>query len=114
MTIEELLESPQSKEVLEWLQAGQPDSRTLGELPTTEASISLAYELYSLGAVQIIAAKIKTYDSGEENTGKLILWLPENRVARAKLFAWNSEHANEFGFDPDEDVGQKYLLLMLD
>src|SRR5262245_10114578 len=103
MTIEELLESPRSKEVLSWLQEGSPDSRTLGELSTTEASLSLAKELYSLGAVQITAVEIDTYDSGQENTGKLITSLPEDPTARAKLFAWNGKHAREMGFEPDED-----------
>lgn len=114
MTIDELMESPQSKEVLVWLQGGAPGTRTLGEQSTTEASVSFAQELYSLGAVRITAVEIDTYDSGEENTGKLVVTLPSDLVARAKLFAWNTEHAREMGFSPDEDVGQKHLLLMLD
>ena len=114
MTNEELLESPKSKEALAWLQGGLPDSRTLGELPTTKASLSLAKELYALGAVQVIAVEIVTYDSGEENTGKLIILLPGDRVARVKIFSWNAKHARKMGFDPDVDAGQKHLLVMLD
>jgi hypothetical protein len=114
MTIERLIESPESKEALQWLQGGAPGSRTLGELNTTEASLSLTKELYSLGAVQVIVVEVDTYDSGEENTGKLVISLPEDQIVRARLFAWNAEHAREMGFDPDKDVGQKHLLLMLD
>src|SRR6267142_3803260 len=113
MTIEELLESPKTKEVLEWLE-GDPDQRTLGELPTTEASLSLANELYKLGADRVTAVEITTYDSGEENTGKLIISLSGDQIARAKIFAWNAKHARKMGFDPDVDAGQKHLLVMLD
>ena len=67
-----------------------------------------------MGAVQIIAVEIVTYDSGEENTGKLIISLSGDRIARAKIFAWNAKHARKMGFDPDVDAGQKHLLVMLD
>jgi hypothetical protein len=114
MTIEKLLECSESKEALVWLQEGPPDSRTIGELPTTEASLSVVRELYSLGARRVTAVEIDTYDSREENTGKLVISLPENESMRSGLFAWNAKHAYEMGFDPDEDMGQKHLLIMLD
>jgi hypothetical protein len=114
MTIDELLESPRSKEALAWLRNGVPDRRMLGELSTTEESISLVEELYSLGAVCVTAVEIDVYDSGEENTGKLVVTLPTDQAVRERIFAWNADHAREKGFDPDEDVGQNHILLLLD
>src|SRR5262249_132778 len=114
MMIKDLLKSPKSKEVLAWLQGGAPDARTLGELPTTEPPLALANELYSFGATQATAVEIDPYISDRENTGRLVISLPESQIARAKLFAWNAEHARELGFDPDEDTGQRHLLVMLD
>lgn len=114
MKIEELLNSGQSKEVLSWLQGGKPGSRTLGELPTTTASIAMAQELYELGAVRVTAASIVTYDTGDENTGKLIVSLPKDSRVRAQLFAWCAEQAHELGFEPENDVGQEHVFLMLD
>lgn len=91
-----------------------PGSRTLGELPSTAASCELVRQLYSLGAVRVTAVEIDIYDSGEENTGKLIVNLPRDKIARSELFAWCGEWAHELGFDPEEDVGQDHLLVMLD
>jgi hypothetical protein len=114
MAIEELLKSPRSKEALEWLRGGLPGSRTLGELPDTGESISLVTELYALGATKVTAVEIDIYDTGEENTGKIIISLPKEKAKRANLFEWSSERAEEMGFDPDRDVGQKHIFVMLD
>ena len=55
MMIDELLSADSSKEALAWLQSGKPDSRMLGELPTTVASIEIVRELYALGAARVTA-----------------------------------------------------------
>jgi hypothetical protein len=86
MMIEELLNDPESKEVLAWLQSGPPDSRTLGELPTTAASVALAREVYALGAERVTAVRIDTYPDGEQNTGKLVITLPNDSPARKRIF----------------------------
>ncbi len=114
MKIEELLNSPQSKEALAWLEGGNPESRSLGELPSTTASIQLVREIYALGATRVTATNIKTYDTGEENTGKLIVSLPREASARARVFAWCAEQAEQLGFEPDRDVGQEHVFVMLD
>lgn len=114
MKIEELLNSGQSKEALAWLQGGKPESRTLGELPTTAASIAMVEKLYALGAARVTAANIATYDTGEENTGKLIVSLPKESSARARVFEWCAEQAEQLGFEPERDVGQEHVFVMLD
>jgi len=114
MKIEELLNSGESKEALAWLQGGKPESRSLGELPSTTASITLVQEVYALGATRVTAANIDTYDTGEENTGKLIVSLPKESSARERVFAWCAERAEQLGFEPERDVGQEHIFVMLD
>lgn len=110
---EKLLAEPGSREVLEWLRE-HSSTRTLGELPTREASIEYAKEIYSLGANKVTAVKIDRYPDGEENTGRLVVTLPSDLEARARIFEWHDEQADALGFDPETDVGQMHLLLMLD
>lgn len=110
---EQLVAAPGSREVLEWLQEG-PATRTLGELATREASIELVKEVYDLGASKVMAVKIDRYPDGQENTGKLVICLPKEKVARKKLFAWAAEKAEKQGYDPEPDAGQKHLFVMLD
>ncbi|MBE7500045.1 MAG: hypothetical protein HS113_06980 [Verrucomicrobiales bacterium] len=114
MRIEELLSADSSKEALAWLQSGKLDSRMLGELPTTAASIEIVQELYALGAARVTAVNIATYDTGEENTGKLIVSLPKESSARARVFEWCAEQAEQLGFEPERDVGQEHVFVMLD
>jgi hypothetical protein len=114
MKIEDLLNSDGSKEALRWLQNGRPDSRMLGELPTTVASIALVQELYALGATRVTASNIQTYDTGEENTGRLIVSLPKEPNARERVFEWCAEWAEQLGFEPERDVGQEHIFVMLD
>lgn len=86
----------------------------MGELPTTEASLAMANELYARGATRVTAVKIDRYETGEENTGKLIVSLPKEPSARERLFAWCAECAEERGLEADRDTGQDHLLVMLD
>lgn len=112
--IEDLIDPSRSKEALAWLLGGKPDSRSLGELPTTDASIHMVKELYSIGATTVTAVNIDNYDSGEENTGKLLVSLPEDSAARAKVLDWCAEWAEQLGFEPECDVGQERVFVMLD
>ena len=66
--------------------------------------------MYALGgATRVTAAKIDTYDTGEENTGKLVVSLPTDPALREKIFAWCAEWADRQGFDPERDTGQEQV-----
>lgn len=112
--IEDLLGEPESREVVEWLQSGPPDTRTLGEIPTTAASLELAREIYSRGAKKVTAVKIDSYPGGEQNTGKLVITLLDDPPARKRVFEWCATLAEKMGFDAEIDVGQTLLFVMLD
>ena len=112
--IDEMLSAPGTREVLEWLRSGQPGTRTLGELPSQEASISLAEEVYALGAMKVWAVEIKTDDPESEGTGKLIVSLPKAQSARARVLEWCAEWAERKGYESETDVGQDHVFVMLD
>jgi|ERR1700733_472468 hypothetical protein len=108
------LRDPNTKEVLGWLKGGSgEDFRSLGELATNEESIALAKEAYDAGAVEVFAVEIDEYPEGQ-NTGKLVLKLPDDPEARQRVCAWCGRIAQEQGFDPEKDTGQSYLFVMLD
>jgi hypothetical protein len=110
---EQLLAHPRAREVLEWLRDGSA-ARTLGELPTREASIDLAKGIYDLGASKVTAVRIDRYPDEEENAGTLVISLPKEKAVRERLFDWAAERAEELGYDPEPDAGQGHLLVMLD
>jgi hypothetical protein len=106
---EKLLAAPGTREVLEWLRESSA-TRTLGELPTPQASIEIAKEIYDLGASKATAVKIDGYPDWQENTGKLVISLPKEKAARKKLFGWAADRAEEQGYDPEPDVGPEASL----
>ncbi len=101
-------------EALSWLQGSPAGSfRNLGEMETNEESVAYVKRLYDAGAVEVIAVKIDEYDQ-DQNTGHLIVRLPEARYAREQVFALEREQAEAYGFDGSPDQGQTYIYLKLD
>jgi hypothetical protein len=113
--IAKLLKDRNKAEALAWLSGGAAGSfRNLGELETNEESVALVREVYALGAVQVLAMEIDSYDGADGNSGKLVIELPEDEAARGRVFAWCARQGEKLGFEGDEDFGQRYLFVMLD
>jgi hypothetical protein len=101
-------------DALEWLNAGEPGSlRNLGVMATTAESVAFVQRFYNLGAKRVLACNIREYPWGQ-NSGHLLVQLPMDKTARAKLFLADREHAKSLGFDGVDDSGQDYLFMMLD
>jgi hypothetical protein len=117
---ENLISAPNAKEAREWLQTGRGRGFalvTLGELDSTEDSLVLVEKAYAAGAVRVTAVEIDDYPDlmgGCQNTGKLVVTLPDAPSKRAKVLAWASEIAEEQGFDALTDTGERYVFVMLD
>ena len=112
--VQPLLDASDTKEALSWLRAGnERDFRSIGELETNEESISLIELIYRAGATEVFAVEIDEFPEGQ-NTGKLVVKLPDDTAARRRLFDWAGTIAEQQGFDPEVDSGQQYLFLMLD
>ena len=105
-----LLTEAEPQELREWLRI---KSHSLGELPNNEESIRIAEEIYAAGAVHAYGVEIDKYPEGE-NTGKLVIELPNDAPARSKVLEWAAKIAHEQGFDAYSDVGQQYIFVMLD
>jgi len=111
--VKELLSGPKA-EALEWLRSGSKASRrSLGEKQKTEDSIAFVQQLYDLGAEQVLAVGINEYHQGQ-NTSQLLVQLPDDDHARARLFAFERDLVEPRGFDGTADEGQEYLYLELD
>jgi hypothetical protein len=113
--IRERLEDPDSKkaEALSWLE-GSAGKNTLGELSSTGESILLVKEAYDAGAVEVLAIEIDEYESGQENTGKLILKLPSEAELRKRVFQWCADQAEAQGYEGEKDEGQTHIFVSLD
>jgi hypothetical protein len=103
-----------AREVLSWLEESRQPSRSLGEATDQDDSIRLAKELYDRGAVAVHAVEIQGEQDDDQNSGRLVVELPDDKRRRKKLFRLCGDLASETGFEPDPDVGQRFLLLMLD
>jgi hypothetical protein len=113
--IQQLLAGPNSAEAYSWLDECSDESlRTVGELESNEQSLDLIQEIYTAGAVKVIAVEIDKYPDGAENTGKLVILLPAETEARKRVLEWCSKISEEQGFAAHEDVGQKHVFVMLD
>jgi len=110
----QLLAGPAVREALAWLQETRQPSRSLGEATGQDESIRLVKKLYALGAVTVHAVEIDGAPSEDQNTGKVVIELPQEQGQRDKLMKYCGKLAHEQGFDPEPDVGQRYLFLMLD
>jgi hypothetical protein len=111
-----LLAHPTAIEARAWLTLDDGISRTLGESDLPSLSRALVERFYTAGAVRVTATEISRYEQESldgvdchENTGRLVVELPKNAQGRRKVFRLAAKIARGLGFDPTEDVGQRYL-----
>jgi hypothetical protein len=82
-------------------------------METNEESIAYVQRLYDAGALEVLAVKI--YDDGlDQNTGHLLVRLPNDPLARQQVFELEREQAEALGFVGAKDEGQEYIYLKLD
>jgi hypothetical protein len=117
----ELLADSERVELLAWLTEATAEERTLGELPSTPASLALAREMYTAGARKVWAAHLSRYvvpgldgDVQRVNSGKLVVLLPSDAATRRRFFRWEAKQARSLGLEPRKDEGQEYLFVPLD
>ena len=112
--IGKLLADPAKEDLFSWLKAGTKEApRTLGELRSPAASLKLAMRIYRAGPKKIWAVEIQKR-AGFQNTGRLVVVLPEPKAARAAVFNVVNALSAKQGFDPTPDWGQKHALITLD
>lgn len=112
--INNILTSKDLHEALDWLTETNVPERSLGECKYNEESIAIIQSLYSVGAVKIWVFDIDGNPDEEQNSGRLIVELPDNPEKRAELLLKCVEIGDNKCFDPEPDTGQRYTLVMLD
>ncbi len=113
--VQELLANPNKAEAHSWLDESSDESfRNIGVLESNEKSLDLIQEIYRAGAVEVIAVEIDKYPDGGENTGKLVIVMPEGPEERRRVLEWCSKISEEQGFATHEDFGQRHEFIMLD
>jgi hypothetical protein len=112
----------ENEEALAWLQAGTRDKlRTIsggegsaGKLTKKKHALAFVEKIYELGAVRVKAVKIDREYPEHESTDRLVVELPSDPEARARVFSFYNEHSQERGWDPDDDDGRHYLIFWWD
>lgn len=110
----DLLRGPYVREARSWLRESNTPSRTLGESMRQSDALALVEKLYKAGAVSVHAVAIHGRPDENQNSGRLVVELPGMYPVRTSVMEVCAGIAEEAGFDPDPDVGQRYILLLLD
>jgi hypothetical protein len=96
-------------EAREWLKADP--QHTIYNL--NEKSAATVESVYEMGATKVSAAVSGDGAGGPIKT-QLVIELPQDPAARAKLFEWAAASIKQFGGDdetPPHEVGQKYMVV---
>ncbi len=71
-------------------------------------------DFYNAGTLQVMIGDIEEEDGGSQYGEALLIVLPRDAAARAKLFQVEGRAGAAFEDDPVSDKGQKYLYHSLD
>jgi hypothetical protein len=75
-------------------------------------------DFYGAGALKVFVTDIETHVNGKnlaaESARYLCVVLPADEEARSRVFRVHREAVREWGFDADNDVGQKYTWYPMD
>jgi len=97
----------------EWLSESTQDlPRTLGEMDAS-MSATLVDSLLELGAEEVLAVEIEGVDGESQTTNHLVVRLPSDPAARARVMAFEREHAKAEGFESEGDWGQDHVYMKL-
>lgn len=106
---DEIMQSTTKAEAREWMK--ETNHVFFKEEPKQVAQY--VEDFYQAGAVQVLIADIEE-ENGVQYGGALLIVLPKDAAARAKLFEIGSRADTDFQEDPVSDEGQKYLYYSLD
>jgi hypothetical protein len=105
----ELAETNKVAEARQWLRA-RSHSIFKGD---QQSVIKFVDEFYAAGAVTVYVTGIDTL-GGTQVTETMLLVLPKEAAARAKVFEVANRFDETIDSDPEKDIGQKYLSFVLD
>jgi hypothetical protein len=104
-----IMDKGKREDAVQWIQTR---GHTLGER-NWSSSKRLVTHLAELDCMNIYACQIDVYEEGE-NTGHLVVELPEETLARSKILKAIDRLASETGYSGPADDGQRYAYIKLD
>lgn len=118
---EERLARSDAQEARTWLAAAAPEQqRRIGNCQSTEESRAMIDALYAEAPDSMRVTVMEIHKEDDlETTDQFVLTLPDRSTpertnARARLLARSSLWAQDEGFDPVTDIGQKYQFVWFD
>lgn len=113
--VEQCLADKTRQEACAWLsEVAKSQTRTLGELPSWKESVALVEEAYQEEVVELCVVKVVREDGGEQTTGTLLARLPTSPKVRKRALHWCNRRIEDRGFEPETDVGQEWVAVILD
>jgi hypothetical protein len=106
---DEVLASNSKVEAREWLK----DSAHVFFKGGKKKTAKFVEDFYAAGAKQVLIGDIESHE-GKDFGGCLLVVLPPDTAARAKLIEVDKQAAGAFEEDPVSDQGQKYLYYTFD
>lgn len=106
---DEIMASTTKGEAREWMK--QPSHIFFKENPKDVAKF--VEDFYAAGATQVLIGDVEEHD-GKQFAGCLLVVLPTDAAARAKLFEVGARADTAFQNDPISDKKQKYLYYAFD
>ncbi|NLH15637.1 MAG: hypothetical protein GX455_03555 [Phycisphaerae bacterium] len=112
--IQKFLTSNNAFECLTWLSESKTQKRTLGEDTNPKDSVALITSLYDAGARKVWVFDIDDYGPEGQNSGKLIIELPDDPSQRLRILTICGDIAHRLGYEPENDTNQEAIFIMLD
>lgn len=103
-----------------WIAASMnPSPFASNRFYTKDAAAAFIDSLYTAGADTVWVLNVEQDSAWVAREGgpyadALLVHLPSERSARARLFAFGAREARHEGFDPERDRGQRYLYFWWD
>jgi hypothetical protein len=106
---DEIMASSAKGEARDWMK--QPSHISFEKDP--KGLEKFVEDFYAAGATQVLIGDIEEHD-GKQFAGSLLVVLPKDSAARAKIFEVGARANTAFQEDPVTDKGQKYLYYSFD
>jgi hypothetical protein len=113
--VQGLLSKPNRSEARGWLQAGGKTKRLPGHFKRGSEALTFVEQLYQAGAVKVIVPDIYESKKGDQFADNLLVKLPKAAAARKAIRqVCQLLRKRKLGaVEPDEDLGEAYLLLSM-
>jgi hypothetical protein len=108
--VAQMIAQPATAEAGDWLDPAKHPNHAVMEMPTAKAQEMVA-GFYQRGAEKVYVLDPTQIGNGVI-TAQFAVTLPQDPTQRRQCFEWQARF--EEGEEPDQDVGQKYLLITTD